>query len=267
MNRHFLYVLLLITPTVLHAETDISLYRVSGGATLSVLDDSKKESESLGYKAMVGYTANDSALLEIGYANFNLADENINPFLIELSWLYPISDFSSLYAGGGGAFMDEGNSPTAKLGFQYQLDQHWYADVGYQGIFDLDLQQDDLYSFNIMIGYKFDSKNRKIITPELSPIIPKAVPPVRTVQQPTDKPPNVIAPIVAKEKVVKKTLRCEVNNINYRVKSGDYLYKIARHFNMSFDELIELNPNYENRNANLIYPGEFIDLSYFNCDK
>ena len=267
MSRNYICMCLLIASTELHAETEISPYRVSGGATLSVLDDSKNESESLGYKAMVGYTANDNALLEIGYANFNLTNENINPFLIELSRLYPISNFASLYVGGGGAFMDEGNSPTAKFGFQYQLDRHWYADVGYQGIFALDLQQDDLYSFNIMIGYKFDSKNRKVIAPELRPITHKVEPTVRAVQEPVDKVANVIAPIVIEEKVVKKTSRCEIGTINYEVKNGDYLYKIARHFKMSLEELIELNPNFENRNINLIYPSEIINLSYFMCDE
>ena len=273
MNRHFLYILLLITPTILHAETEISPYRISGGATLSVLDDDKKESESLGYKAMIGYTANDSALLEIGYANFALTDENINPFLIELSWLYPISDFASLYFGGGGAFMDEGNSPTAKLGVQYQLDRNWYADVGYQGMFALDLQQDDLYSFNIMVGYKFDSKTREIITPESRPVTGHTETQIPIIKQPVDKvqEPVVVEPIAIEpieQAVVKKIPRCEVKTALYQVIKGDHLYKIARYFNMSLEELLELNPKFENENRNLdlIYPDESIHLSYFSCE-
>nr|WP_236782827.1 LysM domain-containing protein [Aliivibrio fischeri] len=46
--------------------------------------------------------------------------------------------------------------------------------------------------------------------------------------------------------------------VSYRVKVGDYLYKLARKYNFTIDEFLKNNASFDQRNINLIYPGEVI---------
>ncbi|MEZ9156385.1 outer membrane beta-barrel protein [Vibrio sp. 10N.286.52.E2] len=237
--------------------------QMSGGMTFSAFDDNMGQTEALGYKASVGYNINENVLFELGYADFSAFSDpeidSLRAVMIETDLLLPVSDFASLYAGVGGALSSDDTNLTASLGLKYQLSQNWYADLGYQGIFDLVRQQDDLYAFNALLVYRFSSNEAE---EGLSDINPRP-----NVEQPIEDPTQVttaetqLAAIVP----IKKAPSCQQRLIEYRVASGDHLLKIANTFDISLDELVEKNINLTNRNLNLIYPGEKIVYPKIVC--
>lgn len=233
--------------------------QMSGGMTFSAFDDNMGETEALGYKASVGYNINENVLFELGYADFSAFSDpeidSLGAVIIETDLLLPVSNFASLYAGVGGAISSDDTNLTASLGLKYQLSQNWYADLGYQGVFDLVRQQDDLYAFNALLVYRFSSNET---TEALSYINPRP-----NVEQPTQvtAPETQLASIVP----TKKAPSCKQRLVEYRVASGDHLLKIARTFDISLDELVEANINFNNRNLNLIYPGEKIVYPQLVC--
>ncbi len=237
--------------------------QMSGGMTFSAFDDNMGKTEALGYKASVGYNINENVLFELGYADFSAFSDpeidSLRAVMIETDLLLPVSDFASLYAGVGGALSSDDTNLTASLGLKYQLSKNWYADLGYQGIFDLVRQQDDLYAFNALLVYRFSSIEA---TEDLSDINSKP-----NVGQLVEDPIQVSLsePLLSPIDPVKKAPSCQQRLIEYRVVSGDHLLKIARTFDISLDELVQANINFNNRNLNLIYPGEKIVYPQFVC--
>lgn len=237
--------------------------QMSGGMTFSAFDDNMVQTEALGYKASVGYNINENVLFELGYADFSAFSDpeidSLGAVMIETDLLLPVSDFASLYAGVGGAMSSDDTNLTASLGLKYQLSQNWYADLGYQGVFDLVRQHDDLYAFNVLLVYRFSSNET---TEELSDINPRP-----NVEQPIEEPTKVTTPETQLASIVptKKAPSCQQSLIDYRVASGDHLLKIARTFDISLDELIEANINFNDRDLNLIYPGEKIFYPKIVC--
>ncbi|WP_186171987.1 porin family protein [Vibrio chagasii] len=237
--------------------------QMSGGMTFSAFDDNMGQTEALGYKASVGYNINENALFELGYADFSaFSDSEIDSLravMIETDLLLPVSDFAALYAGVGGALSNDDTNLTASLGLKYQLSKNWYADLGYQGIFDSVRQQDDLYAFNALLVYRFSSNEAEA---DLSGINLRP-----NVEQPVEDPTQVItaeaqlAPIVP----IKKAPSCQQRLIEYRVVSGDHLLKIARTLDISLEVLVDANLNLNNRDLNLIYPGEKIVYPQLGC--
>lgn len=230
--------------------------QMSGGATFSAYDDNMGHTEAIGYKALVGYNINENVLFELGYADFSAFSEpeidSLRAMMIEIDLLLPISDFASLYAGGGGALSSDDTNLTASLGLKYQLSQNWYADLGYQGVFDVVRQQDDLYAFNALLVYRFSSNE---VAEGLSDINPRP-----NVDQLVEEPIQVSTPEpqLAPIDPIKKAPSCQQRLIEYRVAPGDHLHQLARTFDISIDELVEVNRNLRNRDLNLIYPGEKI---------
>lgn len=284
MNKNVFFWLLVFTPVTLHAQSDLTPpnaasieylpFQISAGITAAVLDETKRDSESFGYKAMLGYRAADNVLLEFGYADFTLTDDSVAdaaPALVELSLLHPLSDYASLYLGGGGAFNNDIRSLTAKLGLQFHVNRNWYADVGYQGIFDVEPYNDDLYSFNFMIGYRFSNDTQKgnevtLRPKDTSALEVDVVHPEETIESAAlvvsivTPPPKKLVEIEGRE-------LCDIVDIQYEVQPGDYLNKIARNHKMSLVELLAINPKLDSRNLDLIYPGEVMNYYYFSCDK
>lgn len=275
MMKNGLFLLSTLASMTLHAgsvatPSEYSRFRASAGLTAAVLDETKRNSESFGYKTMLGYRAADNVLVEFGFADFMLTDSNdsrVAPTFVELSLLHPLSNYASFYLGGGGAFNNEMRSLTAKLGFQREINQNWYADIGYQGVFDVEPYNDDLYSFNFMIGYRFSDENQR----DKNVVLRPAVPPEITVEKSVEAPLSVTPTVVpAPEKtevteVIEGRELCDIIDVRYEVQPGDYLYKIARRHKMSFNELLAINPQFNHRNAELIYPGEIISYYYFAC--
>ncbi|MGF1907795.1 outer membrane beta-barrel protein [Aliivibrio salmonicida] len=248
-NIRLLLLLLIYIPSLSYAQDEslISPYQMSIGAAFSVLDE-VKESESIGYEAMVGYRLRDYLLLEAGLAHYNLSDstsEDFTPMVIRFKTMIPVSDYASLYIGGGAAYDGE-SSPLLTGGVNYRIGHNWYMDVGYQGIFNIESVESDLYSFNISFVYQFSSKEKVVPIVEAAPIVP-----------------------VVKEQKVSKVVEtvdvCVKKSDIYKVKEGDYILSIARQHNMSLKFFLKMNAQFDNRNINLIYPNEMITYNYIDC--
>ena len=249
MKNIKLFSLLISLSSVVYAQDGylLSPYQMSAGAAFSVLDE-VKESESIGYEAMVGYRLRDYLLLEAGLAHYNLSDstsEDFTPMLIRFKTMIPVSDYASLYIGGGAAYDGE-SYPLLTGGVNYRIDRNWYMDVGYQGIFNIESVDSDLYSFNISFVYQFSSKEKMVPIVEAAPIVP-----------------------VVKEQEVSKVVEtadvCVKKSDTYKVKEGDYILSIARQHNMSLNLFLKMNTQFDNRNINLIYPDEMITYNYIEC--
>lgn len=250
MKHYCLFALIAALPSVVNAENMeiASPYYVKGGVNSSVLDDNKKESEAFGFEAMLGYHFNNDIFLETGYQNFNLGRENdlgLDALSLRANWLMPVSDYAAIYAGPGFSYINDGISPSAQLGLQYQLTTNWIADVSYQGIFDINELEDDLYSFNLSFLYRFPS-SQPYVEEEIEVFIPE---------------PEIEQPI----EVTPKPKICSLESKPYILVEGDYLIKIAVTNNVTLKDLLNLNPQLKGRNINLVYPGETINYPVTVC--
>ena len=250
MKHYYLLALITTLPSVVNAQ-DIetaSPYYLKGGVNSSFLDDNKKESEAFGLEAMVGYHFNNDIFLEAGYQTFNLGrddDLDLDALSIRANWLMPVSEFAAIYAGPGFSYINDGVSPSAQLGLQYQLSTNWVADVSYQGIFDINELEDDLYSFNLSFLYRFPS-SQPYVEEEVEVIIPE---------------PEIKEPVQA----TPKQKRCSLESEPYRLVEGDYLHKIAATNNVTLEDILNINPQLKGRNINLVYPGETINYPVTVC--
>ena len=120
-------------------------------------------------------------------------------------------------------------------------------------------QQDDLYAFNALLVYRFSSNEAE---EGLSDINPRP-----NVEQPVEAPAQVTTAETQLASIVpiKKAPSCQQRLIEYRVASGDHLLKIARTFDISLEELLDANLNFNNRDLNLVYPGEKIVYPKIVC--
>jgi len=225
----------------------LSPFQISGGITASVLSD-VSESESIGYEGMVGYRLRDYFLLEAGLAHYNFSDSevtNFTPIVIRFKSMLPVSDYASLYMGGGAAYDGE-SFPLLTAGVNYRIDRNWYMDIGYQGIFNIHSVESDVYSFNISFVYQFSNQEKETSIVETAPIVP----------------------VVKEEKTRQATDNLEVcvkRSDTYIVKEGDYIISIARKHNMTLEHFLKINTQFSNRNLDLIYPDEIIIYNYIDC--
>lgn len=250
MKQYYLLALMASAASISNAQTvEVATpYYVKGGLNASVLDDRKKDGEGFGFEAMAGFTYKNDIFLEAGYQNFDWRRDDgleLDALSIKANWLMPVSDFASIYAGPGFAFIESEVSPSAQLGIQYQLSTNWYADVSYQGIFNIDELDDDLYSFNFSFLYRFS---------EAQPVVDEPV-------SPPEKP-IIEEPI----EVVPDQKECRLESYPYQLVKGDYLLKIARINNLTLRDIVELNPQLNGRNLDLVYPGEVINYPRAVCE-
>ncbi len=248
-----LLLLLIYLPSLSYAQ--ISPYQMSIGAAFSVLDDIK-ESESIGYEAMLGYRFKGAILFEAGFGNYGLSGSKpyeFKPVLVRFKSMIPVSDYASLYLGGGAAY-DDKSYPLLTAGVNYRIDDNWYVDAGYQGIFDIEAVDTNLYSFNFSLVYRFTNKEEVTPALEVIPIV-KDTPTIPVVAE--DK--KTIVP-------VEKIVACVKKSADYKVKEGDYIISIARQHNMTLPHFLKVNKQFNSRNINLIYPGEIISYSYIGCE-
>ncbi|WP_038880787.1 outer membrane beta-barrel protein [Vibrio jasicida] len=250
MKYYNLLALLVVLPPFVNAKSIevTSPYYIKGGVNSSILDDSKKESEAFGFEAVAGYHFKNDIFFEAGYQNFNVnRDDNhdLEALTIRANWLMPVSDFTAIYAGPGFSYIDNELSPSAQLGLQYQLSRNWIADVSYQGIFDINKLDDDLYSFSLSFLYRFSTSQPDVkddmdivfSTPELEE--PEATP--------------------------IETEACHLESMPYRLVEGDYLIKISETNHITLKDILDLNPQLRGRNINLVYPGEIIYYPVVVC--
>ncbi|MFV8458620.1 outer membrane beta-barrel protein [Vibrio owensii] len=251
MKYYYLLVLIASLPSAVTAQDrdNTSTYYLKGGINSSFLDDNKKESEAFGLEAMIGYRVGNDIFLETGYQTFNLDrddDLDLDALSIRTNWLMPVSEFADIYAGPGFSYINDGVSPSAQLGLQYQLSTNWVADVSYQGIFDINDLEDDLYSFNLSFLYRFPS-SQPYVEEDVETIIPE---------------PEIEQPV----EVIPKPETCNLESKPYQLVKGDYLNKIAATNNVTLEDILDLNPQLKGRNINLVYPGETINYPVTVCN-
>ncbi|OEF22523.1 outer membrane beta-barrel protein [Aliivibrio logei] len=259
-------ILALITSlsTSVYAEEQYVPFQFGAGAVFSVLDDDLKESESMGYELILGYHLNDMFLLESGFTNYNPNEEkenNIDLLLTRLKVVVPISDYSSLYAGGGIGIDNQEIYPTLNVGLQYKINTNWYADIGYQGMFGVEPQQVDLYSFNISFIYRFSYNNKDDKSVDLKEDIVEYA-------NVMDKKPVIEdkLPVIKPNKIViKEKPKCTTQYKRYKVKSGDTMLKISRLFNLALKDVQLVDNEFNLRDINLIYPDEIVNIKYNTC--
>lgn len=242
------------------------------GLNASTYSNDTLTQESGGYQLSLGYHLSDSFLIEAGYADYQLTEDdlNFNPVQLGLKAFLPVSDYASLYFGGGLSY-DAAPSPMLKAGIDYQLSDAWHVDFGYQGNFDVEnLNNENLYSAYLGVNYRF------------GPAVAgtnEAIEPRPTTKLEVTETPEPPKPAPSAEKVVideKPELEdegfespsiCMMSPGDYRVVEGDYLIKIAREHGMTFEQL--LNSNIEltqpPRNIDLIYPGDIVDVMVTQC--
>ncbi|GAK20436.1 peptidoglycan-binding LysM [Vibrio sp. JCM 19052] len=117
--------------------------------------------------------------------------------------------------------------------------------MSYQGIFNIDELDDDLYSFNFSFLYRFS---------EAQPVVDEPVSP--------PEEPIIEEPI----EVVPEQKECRLESYPYQLVKGDYLLKIARINNLTLRDIVELNPQLNGRNLDLVYPGEVINYPRAVCE-
>ncbi|HHI4976846.1 TPA: porin family protein [Vibrio parahaemolyticus] len=245
MKLAYLLALFSMQPALAQAEQIFqpSAYYLKGGINFLVRDDNKKNSEAFGVEAMLGAEFDKGIFIEGGYQNFSLIRNDLvdlDAWALRVNWKYPVSDYASVYAGGGGTLVDSDFSPSAQLGIQYQISRNWVADISYLSIFDIDKVDDDLYSLNLSFVYRF----------------PSSVPVV------VDETPNVIAPVIKPPAtIMPQPPICMMKKRKYILVKGDFLIKVADTYEMSLAQLICLNSQLHGRDLNLVYPGESINVS------
>ena len=198
-----------------------SPFQISGGISFNALEHSLKESKSLGYEAMLGYRFNDSILFEGGLAHYHFKQENVNPLLLRFKTLIPVSNYASIYVGGGAAY-NKKTYPLLNLGVHYRINNNWYADVGYQGSFGIDDIRSDLYSFNMSFVYRFKNNNPKYILPVY-------------------EAKEISSSIIVAEKPYTTPEVCVPKFLEHKVKAGDRLLELARRYDITLESFIILN--------------------------
>lgn len=254
------FILVLLSTNTL---AEVLPIQIGGGATVSVLDDNAKETEMIGYRASLGYQASDNVLFELGYADFSAfsgqATHNLQALMAETEFSLPVSEYAALYAGIGGAFSSDKTNLTSSIGLKYQLNQHWHADISYQGIFSEMRHDADLYAFNTQLFYRFSVDSTP---PNTENVIVRPSADIRVEHQANSriKATNLLA-----ETTPDKQRSCQTEPIEYRVVSGDHLLQISRMFDTDLKLLLDINSNLNSRNLNLIYPGETILIPRLGC--
>ena len=251
-----------------HAGELLAPFQFGFGAAVSSINDDIRENESLGYELSLGYQFNENFLLETAYADYQFTSMNVTPWITRLKGMLPVSDYASLYLGGGVAVDKEVSSPLLSGGIKYQMSKNWVLDAGYQSIFKIEARDSTITSLLISVIYKpsLESYTPSIYRQEEKVFKeePKAEKP-KLIKE--DKVAVVDKPEVVEVEPIQKEEVCTVKSKEYKLNEGDYLYKIARENNMSFRELLTLNAEFVNRaNQDLVYPGEVVNLNYNICN-
>ncbi|WP_372384027.1 outer membrane beta-barrel protein [Vibrio sp. BS-M-Sm-2] len=280
-TKILLIALLIVNAEGVKAKQPLSPVQISSGVVFSVFDNDKADSEALGYSVGAGYNVNSHLRLGLEYSGFGAlggADSGLSTTILDASLLLPLSDYSSLYIGAGGGlstFSDELNysqidtNVTASLGMQYALTKNWIADISYRGIFDLQKWQDDLYSFNVRVAYRFSNSEESYNSEHISKsyLEHRAVKITTLEESKNQKEPELR--LANNQQNISKPVNlnpCKKVTQSYQVQTGDHLNKLAKLNQVSLTEILEVNRQLSNRDVNLLFPGEVIKIPQFSCD-
>ncbi len=233
---------------------------VGFSGTFSATRDSL-QSQSLdefGVDLSAGYFFLPYLGMEVSYANdFGLfSGENFEHTDLQLMTRYSLSDYAELYMGAGATYMlnsqmkSQGSNVDlmGTFGVRYHIDPAWAIDVGYKFYNDPGAWNSSVANLNVGVKYYFGSVDPEpVLTSGSSHQLPS---------KPEVNSNQVISPVPA-PLPVEPTCHTEKLLTDYYVKNGDWLYKIARNFDMDFDDLIRLNQSVikKVKDKNLIYSG------------
>ncbi|WP_413282545.1 outer membrane beta-barrel protein [Vibrio sp. MA40-2] len=198
-----------------------------------------------------------------GYAHDIYAEDDFEHLDLQLKARYPLSDYANLSVGVGNAHhfnlssFDQVSDDKFMLsvGVDYLINPSLSFNVGYAYYDSPVSTHSSINSLNFGINYHFGNQYKDVVVKDYQPAPSKIV--VVKKEAPVEQKVKEIAPIIEE-----KAVTCQMNDIDfdYRVKEGDWLYKIAFAHDMSLDELVERNPKLINSNLNLIYPGARLNV-------
>ncbi|WP_454442861.1 outer membrane beta-barrel protein [Vibrio bathopelagicus] len=214
-----------------------------GGQILLGYDLSKTWS----LEASTGYYGHIKTMEEPDLPYSEITEEKFNGTDISLLGTLPLSRHYNLYAGAGSLLEGGAWSPISQLGVEYEFNESLTMKFGYKFIFS-DEPEKDLQVLSVGMRYHFPAQN--VAEPE--PIIYDDIS-VSSTSEVTIYEPNI-------ESQVCKTTR-------YIVKQGDWLMKIARNHQISFEKLKQLNRSFTDvKNIDLIYSGDVVLIPNTYCE-
>ncbi|WP_039977349.1 outer membrane beta-barrel protein [Vibrio jasicida] len=144
------------------------------------------------------------------------------------------------YGGLGGVFENNELSPIAQVGIRYDLTTLWSFNFGYEFLLSNE-QESKLQSLLIGGQYNFPTSNSNHKST-----------PYKTIDVKSETMDSY-SKNAAKENNKKASI------IKYRIKEGDWMYKIARKNNTTLSEIFRINKKLKRiEDINLIYPGWII---------
>lgn len=248
------------------ANTDFFLQGSIGGAALD------KDTVFNG-RANLGVSFRDNTWLfgaGIDYLDDNTVRErktNAEAWAMNIA---PINDKFGLY-GEFGVNLDEG-APLLGIGINYHLSQKLDGFLGYRWYHDSSSDNiNDIYTVNMGVRYTFGSNTLPLInnTPNIQ-LNPENQTDMSSVQSEALAPQSVIASISNSSRQP-PTLNEGYNtkdNVHcvYIVIKDDWPIKLAKKFNIEFNELLNMNQNIRSRLQNgIIYPDDIIIIPIINC--
>lgn len=241
-----------------HASANSSDWYIGGTLTHNVKTETDAPDSSLGGSLALGYYVSTHWAVEgstgsYGRLNMMTAAEHHHSTQKETRYSSDLSLIGSLslskhykFYGGFGFSKESSNiEPVAQLGIRYDLSKYWRLSLGYKFIINQDPEY-KLQSLGLGIQYRLNTASVPVTKPVYDDI------------HVATKSHNKNASTINAESTCKPKL--------YRVKNGDWLYKIARKHNSTLTKLASLNSQFETlENINEIYPGQTIWVPNFQC--
>ncbi|CAK2120380.1 outer membrane beta-barrel protein [Vibrio crassostreae] len=214
-----------------------------GGQILLGYDLSKTWS----VEASTGFYGHIKTMKEPDLPYSEVEEQRFNSTDISLLGTIPLSHHYNLYAGAGSLL--EGNtwSPISQLGLEYEFDEHLTMKFGYKFIFSDDPEK-DLQVLSVGMRYHFPTQNESVPEPVVYDDISVSSTSEMTVYEPKLEP-QICA------------------SIRYVVKQDDWLMKIAREHQISFEDFKQLNQGFNDlTDINLIYTGDVVLIPNTHCE-
>ena len=236
---------------------------VGGSLTHNGKTDTEFSDSAFGGEIKLGYQISPIWAIEASTGSYGQLDmlkvgeyrnttQNTSRYGTDLSLLgtLPLSKRYKLYGGLGMILENDELSPIAQIGVRYDLNSFWAFNFGYKFISS---QEPDykLQSLGFGIQYRFQSTNTQAPSPAYDDI--QVVSETQTDKQ--------AIPIM---EYTDRGTKCKVNV--YRVKEGDWLYKIASRHNIPFTELMSANDGFKTlRDIDVIYPNDTVIIPNLQC--
>ena len=212
--------------------------------------ETKKPDASFGTALKLGYKISPTWVIEAstgfyGRLDMITPDQDVSAttkesrYATDLSLLRNVflSKRYKFYGGLGGVFENNDLSPIAQVGIRYDLTKLWSFNFGYKFLLS---NEPDRKLQSLVIGgqYNFPTSNSNHKATSYKTIDAKS------------ETMDSYSKNAAKENNKNASI------IKYRIKEGDWLYKIARKNNTTLSELSKINKKFNGiEDINLIYPG------------